>query len=331
MKSLSTPLLSVVIPTHKRPQFLSQAIESALQAAPDGEVEVIVVPNGADDSWKEVANNFKNDSRAHWHPISKPHANSARNKGLKAARGKYVRFLDDDDYLSKKSTQQLLSLDASGMDVSMGAIELIDENGNTFKKWLPVRDVDFTFCMLSKNRITHNCSLLFKKTSIENQQWDEYRNIGQDTAFALKISQDLDLEAHQYDEVTGFWRHHSGSRISAKGGPHIHSKTTVMILFEAVKALKKRGAFNNQRCNAAIDGIWSCIHNAFPLNPFFWHDIISEAELLFPNSRPEELTFKNKTLNSISPSILEWAMTPHRWVKIQLREQARRSGKLPPW
>lgn len=96
------PLLSVVIPTHERPKLLSQqAIESALQAAPDGHVELIVVPNGVDDSWREVANNFKNDSRVHWHPISKTHANVARNEGKYITSGKYLWFLDhNDDFLS---------------------------------------------------------------------------------------------------------------------------------------------------------------------------------------------------------------------------------------
>ena len=55
MSSSKTPLLSVVIPTHARPEFLPRAIDSALQAGPEGGVEVIVVPNGGDQAWRAVA------------------------------------------------------------------------------------------------------------------------------------------------------------------------------------------------------------------------------------------------------------------------------------
>src|SRR3546814_8013731 len=60
------PLLSVIIPTYKRPQYLPRAINSAVQAAPDGDVEVIVVPNGPDDSWKNVAKKYQSEPRVQW-------------------------------------------------------------------------------------------------------------------------------------------------------------------------------------------------------------------------------------------------------------------------
>ncbi|MDU7564520.1 MAG: glycosyltransferase, partial [Acinetobacter baumannii] len=56
-----SPLLSVVIPTFGRPEFLTRAIDSALQAVVNNsEVEVIVVPNGKDDSWREIAEIYSN-------------------------------------------------------------------------------------------------------------------------------------------------------------------------------------------------------------------------------------------------------------------------------
>src|SRR5690606_1617249 len=90
------PLLSVIIPTHARPQFLPRAIDSALDAAPGGSVEVIVVPNGQDSSWVQIARGFRHDARVRWLPISQSGVSSARNHGLQSANGIYARFLDDD-------------------------------------------------------------------------------------------------------------------------------------------------------------------------------------------------------------------------------------------
>ena len=46
------PLISIVIPTAGRPDYLPRAVESALRCAGDCGTEVIVVPNGPDESWR---------------------------------------------------------------------------------------------------------------------------------------------------------------------------------------------------------------------------------------------------------------------------------------
>ena len=103
-----TPIISVVIPTFRRPALLNYAISSALTAAPDGDVEVIAVPNGPDDSWKSVAQTFADDGRVKWYELAIGNACGARNYGLTKAQGKYVRFLDDDDYLYPAAAEQLM-------------------------------------------------------------------------------------------------------------------------------------------------------------------------------------------------------------------------------
>src|SRR3546814_19502695 len=88
------PLLSVIIPTYKRPQYLPRAINSAVQAAPDGDVEVIVVPNGPDDSWKNVAKKYQSEPRVQWHSIATEHAHVQRHDRKTPGRGKYIPILD---------------------------------------------------------------------------------------------------------------------------------------------------------------------------------------------------------------------------------------------
>src|SRR3546814_303443 len=124
------PLLSVIIPTYKRPQYLPRAINSAVQAAPDGDVEVIVVPNGPDDSWKNVSKKYQSEPRVQWHSIATEHANVARNYGKQLARGKYIRFLDDDDYLLPAATKQLGIAVNTKAEITSGSVDLVtDEIG----------------------------------------------------------------------------------------------------------------------------------------------------------------------------------------------------------
>src|SRR5690348_7668220 len=100
------PLVSVIVPTRRRPKFLPIAVRSALEGM-GNEVEVIVVPNGDDDSWKQSMAAFNADGRVRIRSIAEADANLARNHGMSMARGKYLRFLDDDDYLLPAAAGQL--------------------------------------------------------------------------------------------------------------------------------------------------------------------------------------------------------------------------------
>jgi glycosyltransferase involved in cell wall biosynthesis len=93
---VSTPLLSVVIPTWNRAHIVCEAIESALNQRP-GQVEVIVVDDGSTDNTADVlARSF--GSRIH--VLRMPRcggAGAARNAGIRLASGKLIACLDSDD------------------------------------------------------------------------------------------------------------------------------------------------------------------------------------------------------------------------------------------
>ncbi len=107
------PLVSVIIPTYKRPDTLARAINSVLsQTYP--KIEVIVVDDNSPDSegrklTENVMVEFENNSKVLYikHPYNK-NGSAARNTGAKVAKGKYVAFLDDDDqFLPLKIESQI--------------------------------------------------------------------------------------------------------------------------------------------------------------------------------------------------------------------------------
>ena len=327
----STPLLSVVIPTHKRPQFLPCAIDSALQAAPDGDVEVIVVPNGKDESWKTITQTYAHEPRVHWQPIEEAHANAARNHGLAISSGKYVRFLDDDDYLFPNARTQCLELDQANFDASQGGIDLVDAKGEIFRQWHSAVSTDYVASMLRPSRITHNCAMLYRRDKIISQRWDASCGIGQDTAWALSLARDFDLLLHRCDLQTGAWVQHDSERISTKRGCQGHNKVTVEILLNTLSGLESRGALTDERRLAAAEGIWQCIHNAFPLAPIYWTSIIHQVHDIAPNSKPADHLYSKFPFNQLNPIVLEWLMTPHRFIRIRRRERAIKSGLAQQW
>lgn len=93
------PLVSVVIPCYNQAHFLADAVESCVaQSWP--EVEIIVVDDGSSDDFAAVAQSL-NVKRRTLKIHRQPNAGvaSARNAGIALAKGKYLQFLDADDYL----------------------------------------------------------------------------------------------------------------------------------------------------------------------------------------------------------------------------------------
>lgn len=101
--------ISVIIPTHNRADILPRAIKS-IQDQTRPVDEIIVVSDGSTDNTEEVVRKLADkDSRIRliaYHPGH--NGNYARNKGLEAATGEFIAFLDDDDeWLPKKTELQM--------------------------------------------------------------------------------------------------------------------------------------------------------------------------------------------------------------------------------
>ncbi len=101
----SEPLVSVIVPTYNRPFGLEMALES-LAHQTFKNFEVIVV-NDAGQDVQEVLDRFKEQLTIRYlvHSTNKDLA-AARNSGLKAARGKYIAYLDDDDIFFPNHLQE---------------------------------------------------------------------------------------------------------------------------------------------------------------------------------------------------------------------------------
>lgn len=101
--------VSIIIPTHNRAEMLKEAINSVLSQT-FTDYEVIVISDGSTDETDTVMAQFAaRDNRIKY--ISyKPAVNGghARNRGILAAKGKYIAFLDDDDtWYSDKLEKQI--------------------------------------------------------------------------------------------------------------------------------------------------------------------------------------------------------------------------------
>lgn len=102
-------LLSVVIPIYNVERTLARCVESVLGQHVEG-MELILVDDGSTDRSVLVANRYQ--GRPHVTLIHKANGglSDARNEGLRYAKGRYVTFVDSDDYLLPDTYAPLMAM-----------------------------------------------------------------------------------------------------------------------------------------------------------------------------------------------------------------------------
>ncbi|NER13987.1 glycosyltransferase [Leptobacterium flavescens] len=95
-------LLSIVIPMYNAEKYIACCLDSVLsQDLPSEDYEIIVANDGSRDKSPEIVENYiKEHSNIILHNQSNQGNGAARNAGAALARGKYLYFLDSDDYIA---------------------------------------------------------------------------------------------------------------------------------------------------------------------------------------------------------------------------------------
>ncbi len=104
---MKQPIISVIIPIYNVEQYLVECIESVqMQSLKD--IEIILIDDGSLDSCPKLCDIYKeNDDRIRVIHKQNGGLSSARNTGLNVAQGKYIFFLDSDDWLEKDTLKLL--------------------------------------------------------------------------------------------------------------------------------------------------------------------------------------------------------------------------------
>ncbi len=123
------PLISIIIPIYNIEQFLKKCLDSILsQTYPN--YEVLLINDGSTDTSEVICKEYVNKyNKFQLYTKENNGVSSARNEGIKKARGKYLVFIDGDDYIEKNYIEMLYK-PFNGYDIDLSVCGYIKENIN---------------------------------------------------------------------------------------------------------------------------------------------------------------------------------------------------------
>jgi len=198
--SLEKPLVSVVIPAYNVEKFIPKTLESVLKQTYEN-LEIIVVNDGSVDKTGVVVENILgNQNRFPYKVIHKKNegVSVARNVGIENAKGKYIKFLDGDDWLVPDAIEVLVKVcEENNCEIAFGGQDVVTPNGKVLYRYdetyvyeeglKDTKNVSKDFLMF-KTHISLNSSIfLINVITTYQLRFTKGALFGEDNEFILKF------------------------------------------------------------------------------------------------------------------------------------------------
>ena len=128
--------ISVIIPVYNGKKYIKKCLDSVINQTKK-ELEIIVINDGSTDKTEDIINSY-NDSRIKYFKNTNHGIGYTRNYGISKSNGKYIMFLDSDDYMSDNECELLYKKCISeDLDISICDFYKIYDNGSKEEIKLP--------------------------------------------------------------------------------------------------------------------------------------------------------------------------------------------------
>lgn len=190
-------LVSVVITTHNRKEFLEQAIESVMNQTYSN-IQCIIVDDASTDGTENFVKNKYKSSIEYIRIEKSKGGNHARNVGLLACKGKYIALLDDDDIWNESKIEKQVNLLKSDNHIGLvycGMCVFNDEGINTLQDLGKLKRGDLSRYVLIK-KICLTSSIMFKSNLVFEDKilFDEELKFWQEYEFMIRVAQKYEID-----------------------------------------------------------------------------------------------------------------------------------------
>lgn len=209
-------LVSIVVPIYNAQFFLKECLGS-IKKQTYRNIEVLMIDDGSTDSSSRIATDFiKEDKRFKYFYKINGGLSSARNFGIKIAKGDYICFVDSDDYVSPSFISDMIVNIDSSIDIVFSGILRVDIDGNEL-----CNDFNFPSKIITKEDLLLNASLdngyqficavnrLYKKTVFDFVTFVDGKIHEDELFFNEMIQKDFNYKVVQ--SINYFYRQTDGS------------------------------------------------------------------------------------------------------------------------
>lgn len=197
LEKISTPLVSVVIPTYNRSTVLKRSVGIVLKQT-FGEFEVLIIDDGSTDNTQEIVERLSDNRIRHLQFAENQGANAARNAGVEAARGEYIAFLDvDDEWRPTKLECQIEAFEQASESVGLVYTGIVhkDSTGNINGRSVPEYSGDVLARLMKGNFIGTFSSVMVRSQVMTDLSLIEELPSWQDWYFYLDVAEEWSVES----------------------------------------------------------------------------------------------------------------------------------------
>lgn len=120
--------ISIIVPIYNAEKYINKCVDSLLNQTKE-EIELILINDGSTDNTDSILKEYK-DKRIKYFKNKNQGIGKTRNFGIDKAKGKYLMFIDSDDYIEKDACEKLFSkAENSKLDLVICNFYKVYDNG----------------------------------------------------------------------------------------------------------------------------------------------------------------------------------------------------------
>lgn len=175
--------ITIIIPVYNSEKYIGRCLDSVISQSYT-DFKILVVNDGSKDNSQQIINEYKSKYPEKIISIEQENKGVAvtRNESIKKAMGKYIMFIDNDDFIDKDYIKTYIStIEKGDYDAVIGGYRRPDENGKIVRT-LPLKESEWAKFMI----MTPWAKIFKKQYLIDNDIEFLKNNIGEDIYFNLK-------------------------------------------------------------------------------------------------------------------------------------------------
>ncbi len=165
--------VSIIVPIYNSEKYLKKCIDSLINQTHEN-IEILLINDGSSDNSEKLIKKYK-DKRIKYISKENEGIGKTRNLGIKESKGKYVMFIDSDDYISEDCVEKFYNFAESTKSDLVVSNFYKDHDGQLEEIIIP----SFNSTTLNDNPNLLNiinmgpCNKIYKKELISNIKFDE--------------------------------------------------------------------------------------------------------------------------------------------------------------